>query len=960
MGDGSYVHNLLPFHVSCVVPTLVLLLLGLKMKDGAQRWCKYGSLLVKAFLLFLTASVLFRGSNAFDSWLARPIAPSSTIGSRRTFLGAKKKIDEGDALGYQRRGGSFKYNYTLQYSYNFRRHVVRDGKQRVVRSFLWLDEALESFPDARMLPLELLPPQLIITNRTLLVAGAGGFPDYSSDNMRGEQTSYPPAAATVDDSNEQKIRIILETVLKWFPSQVQELVKQWPAIASYPPHELHERIEFLLAPVPNSTILDKVNYTDDIDWPLLFHNDHCGAGMSVAQVSHALQIVPQYVLRLPQLPSLQIGWEPQLLILYEQTPSVVLEMAHSKLGDAWLAGTTTVETALFAYLHWKGWEWTQCRIILHACPCLLQPALEVVGHEHGLRKLMPESLTYLHARLQLRPWHLQAMFKTHTRLTGYRVEQLERNMNWLQHSLRLSYSQLQAVVLEMPSLLGASVDSLHERLAFWTRQVGLSVRQLQSAVLEKPALLQYSVEANLEPKLSFFRDELGIEAGPLIQLTASHPDLWAYSLERKLRSMCSGFLLKCSSMTANDFGQMILKAPELVRCNWKTNLSVKLDFLQTKLDLSPEMLTSMVKSTPRILLHSTKSLETKIQLLEQAGCRTEGYSVLQEKPSLLLASVNVLKRRIERVLEMGWETSLSDVLATQSRGQGSRSRKTVSLLTTEGDSIEVTFGGVVEAARHAGTSVSVMYKALRNDRLLHGRKYAYSGTTQPAKINLSPPVVEIANESEAMNDDAGTRQLTILVSGVAFPPEAGVRGRRRSGGMALQIPTWSIENWREPCSTIWKGQKLRLLPDGRTAILGYSYTRPSRPRCSLYACREAIRVATQWVRSVRAPSANIEIVTDSSYVLDLLENTTQVLEWGSAKTRKEFCYTGSGPLYKANPDILYPVARSLYHLVHQDNLPSKEKKNVAVRFTHTERSGSYRRTVDGAKLAAKLMYERSH
>jgi hypothetical protein len=65
-----------------------------------------------------------------------------------------------------------------------------------------------------------------------------------------------------------------------------------------------------------------------------------------------------------------------------------------------------------------------------------------------------------------------------------------------------------------------------------------------------------------------------------------------------------------------------------------------------------------------------------------------------------------------------------------------------------------------------------------------------------------------------------------------------------------------------------------------------------------------------------------------------------------------------GPLYKANPDILYPVARALYQLVYQEDRPDARNIKVSVRFNGSDmESESYCRTRDGAKLAGKLMYD---
>jgi hypothetical protein len=55
----------------------------------------------------------------------------------------------------------------------------------------------------------------------------------------------------------------------------------------------------------------------------------------------------------------------------------------------------------------------------------------------------------------------------------------------------------------------------------------------------------------------------------------------------------------------------------------------------------------------------------------------------------------------------------------------------------------------------------------------------------------------------------------------------------RAGGLTLR-PFLDINDWRKVCTNLWTEKRMRLLPDGQTFGLS---TRPSRPRCSLYACR---------------------------------------------------------------------------------------------------------------------------
>jgi hypothetical protein len=107
----------------------------------------------------------------------------------------------------------------------------------------------------------------------------------------------------------------------------------------------------------------------------------------------------------------------------------------------------------------------------------------------------------------------------------------------------------------------------------------------------------------------------------------------------------------------------------------------------------------------------------------------------------------------------------------------------------------------------------------------------------------------------------------------------------------VHVPTWSIKEWKETWTTIWNDRKLRLLPDRRTVILGYPYTRPSRPRCGLYFYREAIRAATTlWSTKSSTPSVCIEINSDLQLSRRTFAEYTRVLEWGESTRQEEFLF----------------------------------------------------------------------
>ena len=375
-----------------------------------------------------------------------------------------------------------------------------------------------------------------------------------------------------------------------------------------------------------------------------------------------------------------------------------------------------------------------------------------------------------------------------------------------------------------------------------------------------------------------------------------------------------------------------------------------------------EQIKPVIQIIPRVLLQSiSTNIEPKISLLETvSGGKIR--SLLQENPWLLTFSIAKLKQMVEQIDKDGPESSTVTNKLVQFT-KGGRPRREI-LLMSDSRQVEMKFSCVTDAARHADTSQSNMYRAVREGRPLKGRVYKYAQNDTIARDHRVDCLSQPKDCQQSMisdNESFKPTELIIHTSGSAFPPEDTVRGRRRAGGMALQIRNWSPDIWRKACVEIWKGRRVRLLPDGQTVMLGFNYLRPSRPRCSLYACQEALRVASQWVQM--APSSeivNIYIHTDSNYAVGLLQNSTKVLDWGRQPTQQGFALSWgndsqSCDLYQANPDILYPLCRSYLQLIEQN--ASKRGNELSVQFLSGNSDDNTNRLRDAARLAAKLMHE---
>ena len=898
--------------------------------------------------------------------------------------------------------------YAISYSVNFRRHVVRqrrgggvfgESEEVVVESFLWFDQAQQSYPTASYRPV-ILPCKWVATET---LGAAALFAGTSAS----EASHYPIAMESVRNRRKE-MQQFLQSQLKWFPQQIERFLNVSLAAdgqtvsTCYSAEALAERIRFLLAPLPHTThpvwkcysdrhsFREFVLSNERVDWPRLFYREGCGAGMTVAQVSHALQTIPAEILVVPfghndDRPTIQNV--TQLAFLYDQTPPLVADMTRQQL-DPSLSGVTNQCVFALAYLHWKGWEWGTCRIVMDALHCFSTPLSEEAWGARTTIKSASKSsaaLPYLQKRLQLQPWQIRAMLRTHPSIGRYTISLVQTSIDQsLGRSLQLTSAEIQRLVLQMPSLLGTSRDSVLERLAFWTNRVGLNLEQLRGLVLG-PALKRPSRQVqpifltsslvSLRAKLYFFADVLHITPSTIIDWTIHHPDLWSRSLDHHYRPLTSHFCQRCQ-LTEAELGQIVLsRAPQLLKCHWEGNLRIKLDFLQRRLGVSDGQLRTVVLTTPTILMYSIANLESKLNLLMDLSPKVH-QRILVNNPSLLLNSPETLEKRV--LGAMAQNRSLVQALGgfagtkVIEAKNGSRSRRTRSVwLISSNESntkpfpvdpktVIQEFPSVLAAAEHAGISRSNMYLLLRKQSPTRDRMwYVYADDTFPSlEIDRHPKgnsMLDLSSRTSPLLVESSPlpslNQFIVCTTGRAFPPEYTIRGHRRGGGMALFIPSFSSEDWKAVAVRLWKGQdsRIRLLKTG-CLVLGYPYTRPSRGRCSLYVVREALRVAREAAAASTTEPAEVVVVTDSPYVLDLLQNSSSILDWAVAGSAATIPYEGPLKKYQANPDILYPLAQTYLRL---------RKANVDVRFASSMEYPhfNFESFVHGARLAAKHMFE---
>lgn len=357
----------------------------------------------------------------------------------------------------------------IHYSYSFQRHVVVQNGDKVLESFEFLDDARDTFPSAATVSLQ----------ESAFIAGGGleettafsiEYDSIVDDSLVDSLIDAMPLQESVAEilrqavpldrwagftpdriqSNFQQLELLLESKLQ-LNSVAAVVVNNFPQVLLYDSRRVEERLDFLLAPLP--PMLDDYE-TDVLDWPLLASQGF-GAGWSVKQVRQALQAVPHAVLAM----HLEDAFCMRPSLFYFLS---ALQVSYKHVDECRLELDERGDVYTFAYLYGNlGLEWKQLRVMLQAFPCLAicstEPTWEMMD-THMRSELTEDSLHYLQRRLQVRPGTVEAMMKTHPRLSSYTVEgKIRPTLDALQAKIGLSSNELRKVILRMPSLIGMSV-----------------------------------------------------------------------------------------------------------------------------------------------------------------------------------------------------------------------------------------------------------------------------------------------------------------------------------------------------------------------------------------------------------------------------------------------------------------------------------------------------------------------
>jgi hypothetical protein len=474
----------------------------------------------------------------------------------------------------------------------------------------------------------------------------------------------------------------------------------------------------------------------------------------------------------------------------------------------------------------------------------------------------------------------------------------------------------------------------------------MSIKEIKEAVLKQPSLIQYGVASSLRPKLDFFVDELGIPREYVGRIIHTSPAVMGLSLTDTLRPKVAS-LMKLCALHPYEVGMMVVVSPPTLFVSQKGKIEPALKYLATALSLDePRDLGELVLKAPRLLRQGLEtSLMKKIDLIAESlpllaieDSKRVATDILRKNPALFDTSNAVITERIDRCISAG-----KDVEQYLLPSQKGRKRLfeyaanemgdpiLMSSLATFDSSLAKIYPDAASTAKELGLKKADITKACKNGLPLDGYYFSslmYPGVEKSKTLGLGSPVVNAANTAKK------TVSISMFCSGAIYPSDSveATRGQSTTGGFAIQIASEGIDETRllfEMSNAANKCFGIRV-PLGRERsgdklLTVFPLVNASRNRCDLFSCASALRVLEAFLTTKYNDMQvfyDIKVHTDSTYVWKFVRDQERLMSLGSCFTSQEMLSrleVTDGSSY--NIDILHPLARSFSRLNGQEEPP---------------------------------------
>ena len=145
---------------------------------------------------------------------------------------------------------------------------------------------------------------------------------------------------------------------------------------------------------------------------------------------------------------------------------------------------------------------------------------------------MEDRFTEIQRRLCLSDQELGKVLKLAPTFLNQTPEKNESRLQNLQERLQLDEPQLGKLILSFPRITCMSEDNVEEKLQYLQKRLVLSDEQLFAMVKKAPTLVALRIDSNLDPKIKFFEDLIGVNETR--EVIKKFPNLLWASLETRI------------------------------------------------------------------------------------------------------------------------------------------------------------------------------------------------------------------------------------------------------------------------------------------------------------------------------------------------------------------------------------------------------------------------------------------
>jgi hypothetical protein len=181
-----------------------------------------------------------------------------------------------------------------------------------------------------------------------------------------------------------------------------------------------------------------------------------------------------------------------------------------------------------------------------------------------------------------------------------------------------------------------------------------------------PQIFGLSIEENLEPKLVWLRERLGMSEVETRKMTMAKPQIFNYSIDENLDPTLT-FLESRLQLSPDQLREFVLRDVGMLGANTE-GMEERLQLVKGRFELSDEELLRFVERVPRLLvMHVENNLAPTIAFFEGAlGKEVARDFLVNDQPTTLTYGLTRLKARKALVdaLGLGVDKSLASKMCT--------------------------------------------------------------------------------------------------------------------------------------------------------------------------------------------------------------------------------------------------------------------------------------------------------